>query len=93
MVCVTQDDTRKYIDLRSGKTLFEQPKSFDLGDGITAKTVHYEKFMGYQQDGTEHGWDVDFPEISGLSDKKVQNTINSEIRSFFLKGTVRYRRV
>lgn len=42
--------------------------------------------MGYQQDGTEHGWDVDFPEISGLSDKKVQNTINSEIRSFFLKG-------
>ena len=69
MVCVTQDDTRKYIDLRSGKTLFEQPKSFDLGDGITAKTVHYEKFMGYQQDGTEHGWDVDFPEISGLSDK------------------------
>ena len=86
VVCVTQDDTRKYIDLRSGKTLFEQPKSFDLGGGITAKTVHYEKFMGYQQDGTEHGWDVDFPEISGLSDKKVQNTINSEIRSFFLKG-------
>ena len=86
VVCVTQDDTRKYIDLRSGKTLFEQPKSFDLGGGITAKTVHYEKFMGYQQDGTEHGWDVDFPEISGLSDKKVQNTINNEIRSFFLKG-------
>ena len=86
VVCVTQDDTRKYIDLRSGKTLFEQPKSFDLGGGITARTVHYEKFMGYQQDGTEHGWDVDFPEISGLSDKKVQSTINSEIRSFFLKG-------
>lgn len=49
VVCVTQDDTRKYIDLRSGKTLFEQPKSFDLGDGITAKTVHYEKFMGYSR--------------------------------------------
>ncbi len=86
VVCVTQDGVRKYVNLTAGKTLFEQPKSFDLGGGITAKTVHYEKFMGYQQDGTEHGWNVDFPEISGLSDKKVQNTINSEIRSFFLKG-------
>lgn len=86
VVRVTQDGTLKYINLSTGKTLFEQPKSFDLGSGITAKTVHYEKFLGYQADGTEHGWDVDFPEISGLADAKVQKSINDAIRAFFLKG-------
>lgn len=86
VVRVTQDGTLKYINLSTGTTLFEQPKSFDLGNGITAKTVHYEKFMGYQADGTEHGWNVYFPEISGLSDTAVQKTINDAIRAFFLKG-------
>ena len=42
--------------------------------------------MGYQSDGAEHGWNVDFPEISGLADAKVQKSINDDIRSFFLKG-------
>lgn len=86
VVRVTQDGTLKYINLSTGNTLLEQPKSFDLGSGLTAKTVHYEKFMGYQADGTEHGWNVDFPELSGLSDTKVQKTINDAIRVFFLKG-------
>lgn len=86
VVRVVQDGTLRYINLSTGTVLFEQPKSFDLGDGLTAQTVHYEKFMGYQADGTEHGWNVDFPEISGLSDTKVQKTINDAIRAFFLKG-------
>lgn len=86
VVRVVQDGTLKYINLSTGNTLLEQPKSFDLGSGITAETVHYEKFIGYQADGTEHGWDVDFPEISGLADEEVQKTINNAIRSFFLKG-------
>lgn len=86
VVRVVQDGTLRYINLSTGTVLLEQPKSFDLGDGLTAQTVHYEKFMGYQADGTEHGWNVDFPEISGLSDTKVQKTINDAIRAFFLKG-------
>ena len=86
VVRVTQDGTVKYINLATHRTLFEQPKKFDLGSGISANTVHYEKFMGYQADGSEHGWDVDFPEISGLADTKVQSSINNTIRSFFLEG-------
>ena len=86
VVRVTQNETTKYINLSTGRTLLAQADSFDLGSGITAKTVHYEKFMGYQSDGTEHGWDVCFPEISGLADAKVQKSINDDIRSFFLKG-------
>ena len=86
VVRVTQDGRLRYINLSTGKTLSEQPDSFDLGSGITAKTVHYEKFMGYQADGTEHGWNVDFPEISGLPDGTVQKSINDAIRAFFLKG-------
>ncbi len=86
VVSVTQAGTRKYINLTTGRTLFEQPKKFDLGSGITASTIHYEKFMGYQADGSEHGWNVDFPEISGIADSKVQNSINNAIRSFFLEG-------
>ena len=86
VVRVTQDGKLRYINLSNGNVLFEQPTSFDLGSGITANTVHYEKFMGYQEDGTAHGWDVDFPEISGLPDADVQKQINDAIRNFFLKG-------
>ena len=86
VVRVTQDGKLRYINLATGKILFEQPTSFDLGYGITANTVHYEKFMGFLADGSSHGWDVDFPEITGLSDAAVQSSINSAIRSFFLEG-------
>ena len=86
MVRVTQDGRLRYINLTSGNVLFEQPASFDLGSGITANTVHYEKFLGYQTDGTEHGWNVDFPELSGLPDAAMQKQINEAIRQFFLEG-------
>jgi len=86
VVRVTQDGTIRYINLWNGNILFEQPKQFQLGGGITARTVHYERFLGYQADGSEHGWNVDFPEISGLPDTQVQKTINNAIREFFLKG-------
>lgn len=86
VVRVTQDGNLRYINLSNGNILFEQPTSFDLGNGITANTVHYEKFMGFLADGSSHGWDVDFPEISGLPDADVQKSINAAIRSFFLEG-------
>ena len=86
MVSVTQDGKQKYVNLSDGRTLFEQPTSFDLGKGITATTVHYERFFGYQADGSEYGWNVDFPEISGLPDADVQKKINEAIRKFFLEG-------
>lgn len=86
IVRVTQDGKLRYINLSTGNIVFEQPTSFDLGGGITANTVHYERFMGFLEDGNPHGWDVDFPEISGLPDEQVQRTINAEIRAFFLEG-------
>ncbi len=86
VVKVTQDGTTKYINLSTGETLLEQPKSFTLGNGITVNSVPYEKFLGYQKDGSEYGWDVILPEISGLVDADVQKKINATIRDFFLKG-------
>lgn len=86
VVRVTQDGTEKYVNLATGSTLFEQPMSFSLGAGVTANTVHYEKFLGYQADGSEHGWNVDFPEIAGLPDAEMQKKLNAAIRDFFLKG-------
>ena len=86
VVRVTQDGKLRYINLATGRVLFEQPTSFNLGNGITANTVHYEKFMGFLEDGSSHGWDVDFPEITGLSDESVQKSINDAIRTFFLEG-------
>lgn len=72
VVRVTQDGTTKYINLSTGKTLLSQAASFDLGSGITAKTVHYEKFMGYQSDGTEHGWNVDFRKSAALRTQRCR---------------------
>ena len=86
VVRVTQDSTTKYINLSDEKTLFTQPTSFALGGGVTVSTVHYEKFLGYQADGSEYGWNVDFPAVSGLPDAAVQREINDAIRAFFLKG-------
>lgn len=86
VVRVTQDGQKRYINLATGATLFAQPLSFELGQGITANTVHYEKFLGYQQDGSEHGWNVDFPEIAGMADAQAQKKVNNAIREFFLKG-------
>ncbi len=86
VVKVTQDNTVKYINLATNTTLFEQPKTFTLDGGITLNTVHYEKFLGYQADGTEHGWNVDFPEITGIPDENVNKKINNAVREFFLDG-------
>ncbi len=86
VVKVTQDGTTKYINLSNGGTLIEQPISFLLGNGITVNSVPYEKFLGYQKDGSEYGWDIILPEISGLVDEDVQKKINATIRNFFLKG-------
>lgn len=86
VVRVTQDGVLKYINLTTGNPLFAQPTSYDLGNGVTANTIHYERFFGYQEDGSEYGWDVDFPEISGLPNEAAQKKINDAIRDFFLKG-------
>ena len=87
VVRVTQDGRQRYINLATGNLLFEQPVSFDLGQGITAKTVHYERFFGFQQDGSEYGWNVDFPEIDGLPDEQAEDKVNAAIRRFFLEGS------
>lgn len=86
VVCATQDDCFRYINLDTGDILFEQPTVFELEQGITVKTVHYEKFIGYQPDGTAYGWDVEYPEIQHLPDPLIQKQINETIREFFLKG-------
>ncbi len=86
VVKVTQDECTRYINIATGKVLYEQPKTFDLGEGLSVNTVHYERFFGFLDDGGEYGWDVDFPELSGLPDEEVQTKINDGIRSFFLSG-------
>lgn len=86
VVRAVQDGKTRYINLTTGCILFEQPTLFDLGQGIQAKTVHYEKFIGYQKDGTSYGWNVDYPEIQGLPDDSIQQKINQTIRQFFLEG-------
>lgn len=86
IVRVTQNGEMRYINLATGQTVYAPQTSFDLGSGLAAKSVRYEKFLGYQKDGTEHGWNVTFPEISGMADTAVQKQINAAIRDFFLKG-------
>lgn len=87
VVRVTQDETTRYINLESGKILLEQPKTFDLGQGVTAETIHYERFIGYRADGTEYGWNIDFPTIGGSIHAEVAKQINAAIRSFFLNDS------
>lgn len=86
VVRVTKDNATVYINLATGKTIYTPPTTFALTNDIKIKSVSYEKFLGYQANGEEFGWKVNFPELYGMADTTLQKSINAAVRDFFLKG-------
>ncbi len=83
---VTRDDADCYVDIYSGETLYSNTRSYDLPGGLRITSEVYEKYLGLRADGTEYGYHVEYPQLSGLGDEAVQAVINDTIRSFFVSG-------
>lgn len=83
---VTQDGTDTYVDIYTGKTVYRNGRSYSFSDGLSITAESYEKYLGMRADGTEYGYHVEYPQLSGLEDEAVQATINDALRSFFLSG-------
>lgn len=82
---VTIGGKRQYVRLRDGKTLYSPQREYDMGY-VKITTKDYEKYLGMRADGTEYGWSLSYPVVSGLADKAVQAKLNTAIETFFVEG-------
>ena len=83
---VTRDGAESYVDIYTGETIYRNARSYPLDGGLTITAESYEKYLGMRADGTEYGYHVEYPQLSGLEDEGVQATINDALRSFFVSG-------
>lgn len=84
VVLVTIGGKRQYVRLDDNKNLYSPERAYDM-EYFRVTTASYEKYLG-MKNGVEYGWSLTYPVISGLSDKSVQNKINTSIETFFLQG-------
>lgn len=82
---VTMGGKRQYVRLRDGKALYSPAREYDM-EYFKVTTTAYEKYLGMRADGTEYGWSLTYPVLSGLADKAVQAKLNNAIETFFLEG-------
>ncbi len=86
VVRITRDGVDCYLDIRSGETIYTNDRQYTLGDGLEITAETYEKYLGMRSDGTEYGYHVEYPQLSGHPDEAVQAAINDSIRNFFVSG-------
>lgn len=83
---VQRDGRAQYINIYNGRTLYDNERAYTLDGGIKVTSESYEKYLGMRDDGTEYGWHIEYPRISGMKDEAVQTRINDSIRAFFTAG-------
>ena len=83
---VRRDGETQYINMYNGKLLHTTARAYELDGGVRITTETYEKYLGMLDDGTEYGWHVEYPRVSGMADAAVQERINTAIRDFFTAG-------
>ena len=83
---VQRDGRTQYMNIFSGRILYENIRKYKLEDGIEVTTEVYEKYLGMNPDGTECGWYIEYPKLSGMKDETVQTRINTTLRDFFTTG-------
>lgn len=86
VVRVQRDGKTQYMNIYSGKMLYENVREYKLEGGIKVTTETYEKYLGMKEDGTEYGWYVEYPKLAGMKDEALQTRINNTLRDFFTAG-------
>lgn len=82
---VTVEGAQRYVRLSDGKVLYAPVRAYTLDNGVKVTTKTYEKYLG-MQDGTEFGWNLEYPQFSGMTDTAAQKKINEAVEKFFLDG-------
>lgn len=83
---VTVDNETRWIDMLTGDVLHSSARRYVLVNGAKVSTAYYEKYLGMRPDGSEYGWSVEYPLLTGLSDLSAQQKINDGLRDFFVGG-------
>lgn len=83
---IIRDGADCYVDIYTGETVYSNIRSYTLENGLHITSEVYEKYLGMRADGTEYGYHVEYPQLSGLEDAAVQSAINDTLRSFFVSG-------
>lgn len=82
---VTIGGKRQYVRLSDNQALYSPERAYEL-EYCKITTTTYEKYLGTDKDGTEYGWYLTYPVVSGLNDRTIQSKVNNAIESFFLEG-------
>lgn len=83
---VARDGHTQYINMYNGKLLHDTSRSYALENGLHIDTLVYERYLGMRDDGSEFGWRIEYPRVTGLDDPSVQERANAAIRDFFTAG-------
>ena len=86
VACVQRDGKTQYMNIYNGRVLYENVREYKLENGIKVTTQVYEKYLGMNEDGTEYGWYIEYPMLSGMKNEPVQTRINNTLREFFTAG-------
>lgn len=86
VACVQRNGKTQFINMYNGRVLYENVREYRLEGGIKVTTEVYEKYLGMNDDGTEYGWYIEYPMLSGMKNDAVQTRINNTLREFFTAG-------
>lgn len=86
---LVHDNQVRYVDIFNNQTLLTITRSDTLDTEfgtltVTSKT--YERWLGMYDDGTDYGWTITYPVISGFDDDILQTQINTALSDFFMQG-------
>ena len=83
---VKTDNEIRWIDMMTGEVLHSSVRRYTLANGAKVLTAYYEKYLGMRPDGSEYGWSVEYPLLTGLANLSAQQKINDGLRDFFVGG-------
>lgn len=75
----------QYVNIKTGETVYTPEFNYSF-DYFKVNTATYEKYLGTDKNGNDNEWNLTYPVIYGMSNKVVQDKINSQIQAFFMKG-------
>lgn len=75
----------QYVNIRTGNVIFSPEREYSF-EYFKVSSTTYEKYLGVDSNGNDNEWILTYPVISGMSNKVVQDKLNSQIQSFFIEG-------
>ena len=75
----------QYVNIKTGEIIFSPEREYSF-EYFKVSSATYEKYLGIDSNGNDNEWILTYPVIYGMSNKVVQDKINSQIQSFFIEG-------